>query len=437
MFSSSLLVSSSSFNMNKKDDEKGSEFFTAATTTPSWSPLLTLQNLTWPLPIGVDESPATVLSQQEDGIFGSRRSTNTTDGHKRPYDEYNMGNDLDDFDELLEMANQIHDTSNDVTLLLKDWNNKVLGSTQGEDEEAWDIGASMQKKAKYHRDHHQLEDTSNGLFPISGGMIRCTPPASMDSSLSLLINGKRFVTPVLDNGFNKSHFAIESEDSVSNLIERFNDESVTSMEVNIPVEKKELDEDEEHRQKPPVASSNLANPVPIAILDNYASDDSCDVERRYRDYQAKLWYERLDELKEFHRTYGHCNVPHTWTENKKLAQWVKRQRYQYKLFHATGKHSAMSKERVDILNGMGFVWDIHRTSWEGKFVQLQAYSKEHGTTNITMSKNCTPEHRELSVWMKCQRHAKKRHDRGGKSTITIDRINKLNSIGFDWNPRNL
>ena len=476
MFStSSLLDSSSSFHMNHNKDhyENGiprlKEFIssaaTTATTTPSpLSQFMTLQNLTWPLPIGVNVSSLGVHTHVDDGT--NTTTTTNSPNKKRPNDASSFLVDDDDLvedvDDILEMANEIlDDTSNDAILLLQNWNTQVLGSTQegneveGKDdaheeekEDAWEIGTtSRKKKAKYNHHPHNHLDSYHLLFPIpfqgdqmggaaaaaaaasstvvGGGMLGCTPPqATTDSGMSLLLHGKRHATPVLDNESTKSLSALErEEDSVANLLDGISDEFVTSLEDNVPEERQELDEDEEQSV--------------TTTLKNYPRDASCDVESRYRDYQARVWYERLEELKEFHRTYGHCHVPHKWAENKKLAQWVKRQRYQYKLFHATGKHSAMSKERIDTLNGMGFVWDSHKASWEGKFVQLQAYKLEYGTTNVTMSKDCTLEHRELSVWLKCQRHAKKLYDRGAKSTITIERINKLNSIGFDWNPRNL
>jgi hypothetical protein len=70
-----------------------------------------------------------------------------------------------------------------------------------------------------------------------------------------------------------------------------------------------------------------------------------------------VWEERLNEIKEYKRQNGHCNVPSQYDENQKLATWVKCQRRQYKLFVAS-KRSNMTVERVNRLQGMGFVWEI-------------------------------------------------------------------------------
>ena len=75
---------------------------------------------------------------------------------------------------------------------------------------------------------------------------------------------------------------------------------------------------------------------------------------RFREYQAEIWSEKFEDLCEFRKYYGHCHVPHTYERNAPLAQWVKRQRYQYKL-KIEGKRSTLSDERVRLLNKIGFV----------------------------------------------------------------------------------
>ena len=154
---------------------------------------------------------------------------------------------------------------------------------------------------------------------------------------------------------------------------------------------------------------------------------------RFRSYQYDIWQERFQELVEYRKKYGHCLVPHNWSGNVPLAQWVKRQRYQYKLLQE-GKHSTMSVERMNILNAMGFVWDLHKVAWEEKFVQLQQYASQYGHCNVSGK---LQQHRPLSIWVKCQRRQRKLMERNEKSTMTPDRIERLDQLGFDWNPRNL
>jgi hypothetical protein len=42
------------------------------------------------------------------------------------------------------------------------------------------------------------------------------------------------------------------------------------------------------------------------------------------------WKDRLSELADYRRVYGHCNVPRRYSENSKLATWVAYQMKHYK-----------------------------------------------------------------------------------------------------------
>ena len=44
------------------------------------------------------------------------------------------------------------------------------------------------------------------------------------------------------------------------------------------------------------------------------------------DSHAAVWEERLNELREYRRIHGDCNVPSSYAKNPKLATWIKCQR---------------------------------------------------------------------------------------------------------------
>ncbi len=76
-------------------------------------------------------------------------------------------------------------------------------------------------------------------------------------------------------------------------------------------------------------------------------------------YQSACWHEKLLELLQFRQGCGHICVPsHNSPHNASLYQWVKRQRYQYKLKKA-GQYSTLTDERESALEQLGFVWDPH------------------------------------------------------------------------------
>ena len=152
---------------------------------------------------------------------------------------------------------------------------------------------------------------------------------------------------------------------------------------------------------------------------------------RFRSYQEEQWWERFTELMEFNKTNGHCLVPHKFPENPLLAQWVKRQRYQYKL-KSRGDHSTLSDDRQQQLEALGFVWDSHRAAWDERFHELRSFKLSQGHVNVPSGYKHNP---TLAVWVKCQRRQYRLFQSGKASNMNEERVQKLNSINFVWNPR--
>jgi hypothetical protein len=75
------------------------------------------------------------------------------------------------------------------------------------------------------------------------------------------------------------------------------------------------------------------------------------------DSQGAAWGDRLHELEQFRKTYMHCNVPSNFSDNPRLATWIKCQRRQYKLF-MEGKPSNMTPQRIHHLESLGFEWEL-------------------------------------------------------------------------------
>jgi hypothetical protein len=98
-----------------------------------------------------------------------------------------------------------------------------------------------------------------------------------------------------------------------------------------------------------------------------------------------------------------------------------------------GCHSTLSDEREDILTNVGFIWDSHRAAWLERFGTLEAFKQSHGHCKVPSNYHDT----SLAVWCKHQRRQYKRYRKGLNSTLTEERFLCLDSLGFDWNPRNL
>ncbi|KAG7340228.1 helicase domain protein [Nitzschia inconspicua] len=162
---------------------------------------------------------------------------------------------------------------------------------------------------------------------------------------------------------------------------------------------------------------------------NTSDESSASV--RLRKYHTSQWDDRFQELMAFRQEHGHLLVPHSYSSNQKLAQWVKRQRHQYKRKH-TGHHSTLTDEREEKLRAVGFIFDSHRAVWYARYETLKSYYLANGHCGIPSKF----EDGSLNVWIKHQRRQYLLFMNGEKSTMTEQRIAALNSIGFNWNPRN-
>jgi hypothetical protein len=141
--------------------------------------------------------------------------------------------------------------------------------------------------------------------------------------------------------------------------------------------------------------------------------------------------EKYEELLDYRLKNGDCLVPNQFPPNPSLAEWVKRQRYQYKL-KCQGQHSSMSDDRIACLAKLGFVWNSHDAVWETRYVELRQYKNKFGDTNVPSSYEANP---KLAIWVKRQRRQYKFLKEGKPSTMTAYRVSKLNDIMFSWSGR--
>lgn len=65
------------------------------------------------------------------------------------------------------------------------------------------------------------------------------------------------------------------------------------------------------------------------------------------------WQERYEQLVDFHRRHGHCNVPCEWAKNKPLARWVAKQR-------TANSRGSLKPDCKALLEKIGFSWRVRR-----------------------------------------------------------------------------
>ena len=161
---------------------------------------------------------------------------------------------------------------------------------------------------------------------------------------------------------------------------------------------------------------------------------------------------RFQELKQYQvsiikNEHGDCLVPGRYKENPPLGRWVESQRKQYRQYleaKETGAPSAgaMNDDRVALLEGIGFVWTVRKSSskkspgyhksgltWDQRLDQLSAYRDANGDCDVPHNYELEP---QLGRWVSNQRTAYALYQQNKYSPLTQERIEALDAIGFSW-----
>lgn len=154
------------------------------------------------------------------------------------------------------------------------------------------------------------------------------------------------------------------------------------------------------------------------------------VEKLMKSSNSTPWSERLKDLLIYKSEFGDCLVPQKYSKNQQLGSWVNKQRVEYKLMQE-GKRSSMTKERIHILEKVGFMWskNLSQPSWDSKFRELEKYKLKHGDCLVPTK---YPKFPSLGRWVSTQRAQYKIYKEGGKSAMTEERVKRLEAIGFVW-----
>mmetsp|Transcript_23095 Transcript_23095/g.35678 ORF Transcript_23095/g.35678 Transcript_23095/m.35678 type:complete len:354 (+) Transcript_23095:65-1126(+) len=143
------------------------------------------------------------------------------------------------------------------------------------------------------------------------------------------------------------------------------------------------------------------------------------------------WEEQFFALKAYQRETGHCKVPARFKSNPKLGRWVMTQRRQFTLL-MQGYPSALTAERIQRLESIAFTWSIRPEpvkTWNRKFQELKVYKNTFGNCMVPQRYQANP---QLGTWVHTQRRQYKLMIEGKKSSMTREKAQALDSIGFFW-----
>jgi predicted helicase len=134
------------------------------------------------------------------------------------------------------------------------------------------------------------------------------------------------------------------------------------------------------------------------------------------DHDSEQWEEAFEALKAFHKREGHCKVAQNFVTNGlKLGAWVTRQRH---------PKISLSADKVSRLNLLGFIWDPFTEQWEEAFKALKAFHKREGHCRVIARSIINGF--KLGSWVSLQRSK--------ESQLSVNQINRLDSLGFTWDP---
>jgi superfamily II DNA or RNA helicase len=133
----------------------------------------------------------------------------------------------------------------------------------------------------------------------------------------------------------------------------------------------------------------------------------------------ELWLIRFEYLKDYYEEFGTFKVPRGYKINGfTLENWVNK----LKRLYTNGK---LTNEQVELLESIGFSWEnLREKKWDKMYEELIEFKREFGHCDV--SRRANEDKLKLAIWTYKQR---KEH-REGK--LTVDRIRKLNEIGFKF-----
>ena len=194
-------------------------------------------------------------------------------------------------------------------------------------------------------------------------------------------------------------------------------------------------------------------------------------------FRDRAWEARFAQLVRFRERHGHCRVPELGGEGGEegddaagLGRWVARQRF---LAHADGRDDGDAESSAPLLpvdrwrrlDEIGFEWEQRGRRWTAMMERLEAvlaggaadpdpsggggpdppppHSPDPVPTDVALAAATrrlrakrlllNPSNRDLRVWVRAQRDQHARRMRGLPSSLTDERIARLESIpGWRW-----
>ena len=190
-------------------------------------------------------------------------------------------------------------------------------------------------------------------------------------------------------------------------------------------------------------------------IEGYIKDEDFLFKDNDKVHTSNQWDDHYEELKRFHKIYGHCRVPIKY-KSTNLGSWTVLQRQQYRLYQSQKQldrkkkgsntpvnllssylPSTITEEQIELLDSLKFDWNWtepkrvskYEIIWEQRYQELIDYKQEHGDCKVPINYSSNP---KLAHWVSNQRKHYNLLQKGKKSFLSQKRLELLNKIDFVW-----
>ena len=147
---------------------------------------------------------------------------------------------------------------------------------------------------------------------------------------------------------------------------------------------------------------------------------------------------RVKDLMIFKAKYGHCNVNVSKSESNKpylsLGQWCEKVRRSRRLIEE-GKPAIrkLSNEQIEVLNALGFQWEVKKSSFDTRIQQLGAFKAKFGHCNVSLSRaDSNKPYHSLAQWCCRMRQSRRQIEEGkpAERKLSKAQMERLDALGF-------
>jgi hypothetical protein len=178
-----------------------------------------------------------------------------------------------------------------------------------------------------------------------------------------------------------------------------------------------------------LTDDNIAELESMGFLWNLQTSKPKDKRTKFED---ACFDQRVQELKAYRDTNGHCGVPTRYEPNKALGCWVNKVRTQYK-WRGQGKKTSLTDARISKLENLGFVWNgnegLSRDVWMQRVEELLQYRDTNGHCRVPARYE---PNKVLGHWVSTVRTQYTWRGQGKKTSLTDAHISELDGLGFVW-----